>query len=152
MEIFLSFTLQQGAFDMVRKGILVQLQQLVININKESIVLGMGDFKLFGTLLAQLLSRRAVLGSKCPWLSTNFQKGDRDEILKRNMRIDLAVNTWLRTKGGRIQPQSSSCLELLITLKYPPIILQCRMYPLLSPLWQTSSESANTLTNTSQIN
>lgn len=66
MEIFLGFTLQQRGFDMVRKGIFVQLQPLVININKESIILGMGDFKLFGTLLAQLLSRGVVPGSKCP--------------------------------------------------------------------------------------
>lgn len=56
MEIFLGFTLQQGGFDMVRKGIFVQLQPLVININKESIVLRMGHFKLLSTLLAQLLS------------------------------------------------------------------------------------------------
>lgn len=50
----------------MRKGIFVQLQPLVININKESIVLGMGDFKLFSTQLAQLLSRGVISGSKCP--------------------------------------------------------------------------------------
>lgn len=66
MEIFLGFTLQQGGFDTVRKGIFGQLQPLVININKESIVLGMGNFKLFSTLLAQLLSCGVVPGSKCP--------------------------------------------------------------------------------------
>lgn len=66
MEIFLGFTLQQGGFDVVRKGIFVQLQPLVININKECIVLGMGDSKLFGTLLTQLLSCGVVPGSKCP--------------------------------------------------------------------------------------
>lgn len=66
MEIFLGFTLQQGGFDMVRKGIFVQLQPLVININEESIVLGMGHFKLLGTLLAQLLSCGVTTGSKCP--------------------------------------------------------------------------------------
>lgn len=66
MEIFLGFTLQQGGFDVVRKGIFVQLQPLVININKECIVLGMGNFKLFGTLLTQLLSCGVVPGSKCP--------------------------------------------------------------------------------------
>lgn len=63
MKIFLGFTLQQGGLDVVRKGSFVQLQPLVININKESIVLGMGDFKLFSTLLAQLLSRGVVPGS-----------------------------------------------------------------------------------------
>lgn len=66
MEIFLGFTLQEGGFNMVRKGIFVQLQPLVININKESIVFGMGDFKLLGTLLAQLLSCGVFPGSKCP--------------------------------------------------------------------------------------
>lgn len=40
----------------MREGLFVQLQPLAIDINKESIDLGMGDFKLFGTLLAQLLS------------------------------------------------------------------------------------------------
>lgn len=66
MEIFLGFALQEGRFDMVRKGIFVQLQPLVINVNKESIVLGMGDFKLLGTLLAQLLNCGVFSGSKCP--------------------------------------------------------------------------------------
>lgn len=66
MEIFLGFAFQQGGFDMVRKGIFVQLQPLVININKESVVLGLGHFKLLSTLLAQLLSCGVVTGSKCP--------------------------------------------------------------------------------------
>lgn len=66
MEIFLGFALQKGGFDMVWKGIFVQLQPLVINTNKESIVLGMGHFKLLSTLLAQLLSCGIATRSKCP--------------------------------------------------------------------------------------
>lgn len=66
MEIFLGFTLQQRSFDMVGEGFFVQLQPLVININKKSIVLGMGDFKLFSTLLAQLLSCGVAPRGKCP--------------------------------------------------------------------------------------
>lgn len=66
MEIFLGFVLQKGGFDVVWKGIFVQLQPLIININKESIVLGMGHFKLLSTLLAQLLSCGIATGSKCP--------------------------------------------------------------------------------------
>ena len=44
----------------MREGLFVQLQPLAIDINKESIDVGMGDFKLIGTLLAQLLSRGIV--------------------------------------------------------------------------------------------
>lgn len=51
---------------MVGEGFFVQLQPLVININKKSIVLRMGDFKLFSTLLAQLLSCGVTPRGKCP--------------------------------------------------------------------------------------
>jgi len=92
MEIFFGFALQQWSFDTVREGLFVQLQPLAIDINKESIDVGMGDFKLFGTLLAQLLSRGIVPWGECPWLSTDLQEGNGDEVLKRNMRIDLAAS------------------------------------------------------------
>lgn len=141
MEIFLGFTLQQWGFDMVGEGFFVQLQPLVININKKSIVLRMGDFKLFSTLLAQLLSCGVTPRGKCPWLSTNLQKGDGDEILKRNMRIDLVINTM--TLGDNTQPQISSYLEHINAPKYPPVILQCIFFfkfiiifsPLKNKLW-----------------